>query len=298
MPTERMHADELMIDETLVRRLIVSQFPQWSDLEIRRVASTGTDNAMFRLGDDMVVRMPRIHWAVDGIGNEQAWLPHFVGRLSVSIPRLLGRGVPGEGYPWCWSVMSWLEGRNPVVGAIADPTRLVRSLADFILSLRHMPPAEGAIMRRQLPAFDEQVRRDIKALEGEIDTVAVTIIWEAALQAPRWTAPPVWLHGDLASGNLLLVDDRFAAVIDFSGIGVGDPCDDLQMAWNLLPADVRPLLRQMVGADDATWTRARARALAQALVQLPYYWDTNPPLAESARHVISEILTEHAAVLC
>jgi len=298
MPIERMHADELMIDETLAQRLIASQFPQWSGLEIRRVASTGTDNAMFRLGDNMVVRMPRIHWAVDGIANEQAWLPHFAGRLSVPIPALLGKGVPGEGYPWHWSVMNWLDGHNPVVGAIADPAGLVQSLADFILSLRRMPPAEGASMRRQLPAFDEQVRRDIKALEGEIDTAAVTSIWEAALKVPYWTEPSVWLHGDLASGNLLLVDNRLAAVIDFSGIGIGDSCDDLQMAWNLLQADMRPVLRDAVGADEATWIRARARSLAQALVQLPYYRDTNPSLAESARHVIGEILAEHAAGLC
>jgi aminoglycoside phosphotransferase (APT) family kinase protein len=291
----RMHADEIMIDPPLVQRLLADQFPEWADLPIRRIASYGTDNAMFRLGDSLVVRMPRIHWAVDSIANEQTWLPHFAGRLPVVIPTVIGRGEPGEDYPWHWTVQTWIEGENPVIGQLADPEGLAEELGRFITSLQGVPLAEGANERRRLPSFDQQVRRDIKALEGRIDTVAVTRIWEEALKLPAWSEPSVWLHGDLAPGNLLLVDARLVAVIDFSGIGIGDPCDDLQMAWNLLPAHARPVLRAAVGADEATWLRARARSLAQALVQLPYYWDTNPPLADNARHVIREIVAEHEA---
>ncbi len=278
---------------TLVKRLLLAQFPQWADLPIRRVASSGTDNALYRLGDEMVVRLPRIYWAVAGIEKEQRWLPRLAPYLPVAIPVPLGQGTPGEGYPWHWSVLRWLEGENPSVDHIPDPGLLARQLVDFITALRQIEATDGLPTGHTLAARDNQVRRDLAALRDMIDTDAVTTAWEAELKTPEWAGPPVWLHGDIAPGNMLLVDGRLSAIIDFSGVGVGDPSIDLQVAWNLLPASVRNDFRAALGVDEATWQRGRAQALAQALVQLPYYHITNPSLAANSRHVIKEVLADH-----
>jgi aminoglycoside phosphotransferase (APT) family kinase protein len=142
---------------------------------------------------------------------------------------------------------------------------------------------------------DEPTRTALAALEGTIDTKAATGAWEAALRAPAWTRPPVWVHGDLAPGNLLLQDGGLSGVIDFGCLGVGDPACDLIVAWNLLPAGVRDAFRAFVGADEATWARGRGWALSVALIQLPYYRDTNPSLVVNSRHVIREILADYKA---
>ena len=287
-----MHADEIETDAPLVRRLLAAQFRQWADLPIVRVRSSGTDNALYRLGDDLVVRLPRIHWAVAAVEREQRWLPWLAARLPVAIPAPLAMGVPAEGYPYHWSVYHWLEGTNPDVGRIPDPRRLALELADFIHGLRRLDTTNAPHAGQTLAMRDAGVRAAIAALRGMVDTDLITAVWDAALTLPEWDGAPVWIHGDLAPGNVLLIDGRLSAVIDFSGVGVGDPSDDLRIAWNLLPADVRGDFRAALGADDAMWARGRARALAQALVQLPYYKDTNPELAANARHVIGEVLTE------
>ncbi len=295
MPTKMMHADELGTDVLLVRRLLAGQFPRWEALAIRPVPSAGTDHALYRLGDDMVVRLPRIHRAEANVFHEHRWLPWLAPRLPVAIPVPLAMGTPAEGYPWHWSVYRWLDGENPVIDAIAEPHVLAMELAGFITALQRTDPTDGPPSDQSLATRDAQVRKDIDALRelGEIDAEAVTEVWDAVLQVPGWSNPPVWLHGDFAPGNVLLVDGRLSAVIDFSGVGVGDPAGDLRIAWNLLPASVRDDFHAALGLDDATWARGRGRALAQALVQLPYYHETNLELAAQARHVIREILADH-----
>lgn len=243
--------------------------------------------------DIMVVRLPHIHWAVESVDREHRWLPWLAPRLPVAIPAPLGMGSPAEGYPWHWSVYRWLDGENPTVDCIADPRRLALELAEFLAVLQRIDPADGPPTGRPLAMLDAQVRSAIEALRGMVDTDAVTMAWDAALEVPDWAGPPVWLHGDLAPGNLLLVGERLSAVVDFSGVGLGDPSGDLRIAWNLLPGSVRTIFRDALQVDDATWARGRGRALAQALFQLPYYCDTNPGLAANARHVIREILTDH-----
>ena len=286
----RMHADELDITVDQVRQLLHDQLPQWAGLAVRRVASSGTDNAMFRLGDDMVVRMPRIHWASGSVDHEARWLPLV--DLPVTIPRLLAVGAPGRGYPWTWSVLTWVAGANPVLGGLPDPTGFAIDVAALIRAVRALDLDGGPPKAGPLAARDPQVRADIAALADDIDVARVTAIWDDALATAEWTGERTWVHGDIAPGNLLLVDDRLAGLIDFAGLGVGDPTLDLGVAWNLLPPDARAVFRDELEVSDADWSRARARALAQALVQLPYYRDTNPVLAASARHVIREILAE------
>jgi aminoglycoside phosphotransferase (APT) family kinase protein len=291
-----MHADEVSTDAGLVGRLLAAQFPQWAGLPIERVPSAGTDNALYRLGDDMVVRLPRIDWAVGGVENADEWLPRLARLLPVAVPVPLARGTPALGYPWPWSVYPWLEGENPTVDRLHHPELLASDLAQFIDALRRVALAGGPPAGRGVPLAerDEPTRVAIAALRGMVDTDAVTDAWEAALRTPAWSGRSVWVHGDLAPGNLLLRDGRLAAVIDFGGVGVGDPACDLMPAWNLLPLHTRGGFRTTLGVDDATWDRGRGWALTVALLQLPYYKDTNPTLAASSRHVIREVLAEQS----
>jgi aminoglycoside phosphotransferase (APT) family kinase protein len=289
-----MHEGELQTDEALVRRLLADQFPQWSGLPLERVASSGTDNALYRLGRDLVVRLPRIEWAAGGLDKEFEWLPQLAPLLTVGISVPLVKGRPAAGYPWEWSVWPWLEGDNPAVGGIPDPEALAQELAAFVTALHAVDPDGGPPASRGVPLAqrDSDTRKAIAELEGMIDTKAVTAAWEASLKTRAWAGAPVWIHGDISPGNLLLRDGRLAAVIDFAGIGVGDPACDLIVAWNLLPPEARDVFRTELRIDDATWDRGRGWALSVALIQLPYYKVTNPALAANARHVIREVLAE------
>jgi aminoglycoside phosphotransferase (APT) family kinase protein len=287
-----MHVDEVSTDVALARRLVAAQFPDWAQLPIEPVRSAGTDNALYRLGDDMVVRLPRIHWAVAGEDRQREWLPRLAPLLSVDAPVLLGVGEPAEGYPWSWSVYRWLDGVNPGVGDIADPA-LPSDLARLVLSF-HRIDLSGPASARGMPleTRDEETRAALAELEGKIDTGPPTAAWQAALCVPAWSGRPVWIHGDLLPGNLLVRDGRLKGVIDFDCAGVGDPACDLIVAWGVLPADARADFRDEVGVDDDMWARGRGWALSIALIALPYYMDTNTAFADVARHLIAEVLAE------
>lgn len=290
----KMHADEFHIDESLVHRLLSRQFPHWAHLSLKPVPSAGTDNALYRLGNEMVVRLPRIQWAIDAVEKECEWLPKLAPFLPLSIPTPLGKGTPTEDYPWPWSVYRWLEGNNPIIGHIPDPVLLTNDLVKFIQALHKINLPNGPISNRGAPLEkqDLETRKALKLLEGMMDVSTVTAIWEKALQTPKWSKPPVWVHGDLSPGNLLLQNGKLSAVIDFGIVGIGDPACDLIIAWNLLPTNMRNIFRKGLAVDDATWERGRGWALSNALIALPYYKDTNPVLANNARHVIKELLLE------
>jgi aminoglycoside phosphotransferase (APT) family kinase protein len=288
-----MHAHELHTDVALVRRLLESQFPEWAALPVERISTSGTVNALYRLGDGMVVRLPRTDWGIGAVDRELRWLPRLAPLLPVEIPVPLARGAPAEGYPWKWGIYPWLEGESPAAGEDA----LARDLARFVAALHGIefaggPPAgRGAAL---LVSWDESTRAALAALEGTIDTDAATAVWDAALRIPGWSAPPVWTHGDLMPANLLVRDGRLTGVIDWGGFGVGDPAVDLMPAWNLLGAAGRDVFRGELRVDDATWARGRGWALCTGLVALPYYEETNPELAENARYRIGEVLADTA----
>ncbi|MEU1319744.1 aminoglycoside phosphotransferase family protein [Streptomyces tibetensis] len=290
----RMHEDELDIDVSLVGRLIAGQFPRWAGLPLRRLESSGTENAMFRLGADKVVRLPRHPRAVEAIAHEWRWLPRLGPALPVGAPEALGRGEPGDRFPWPWSVYGWLDGRNPVPGALEEPALLAEDLAAYVTALRRVEASDGPPGYRGVPLAtrDSFMREALAQLAGRIDTAVVTKVWEEALSAPEHTGPPVWAHGDLMAGNLLVTGGRLSAVIDYGTVGVGDPAVDLIGAWCLLPAAARGVFRESVGASEAEWARARGWALSIAVIALPYYWDTNPPVAANSRYVIAEIAAE------
>lgn len=298
----RMHKDEVHTDEKLVRRLLAAQFPQWKDYPIRYVHSSGTDNALYRLGDDMVVRLPRIHWAVGQVEKEHKWMPRLAPHLPLAIPVPLEIGEPDEGYPWRWSIYRWLEGENVSHENIASPGQTAITLAQFLIALQRVDTRDVPISAKEgsrgepLATRDDETRESIKALHGMIDTKAVTKVWESALQSPQWDREPVWFHGDMLPGNLLFKNGQLSAVIDFGGSSVGDPACDLMIAWSLFSAESRNVFRTVLEIDNATWTRGRGHALSQALIFIPYYLNTNPPGVRNAWHAIDEVLADY--LLC
>ncbi|MFB6890343.1 aminoglycoside phosphotransferase family protein [Kitasatospora sp. NPDC056327] len=294
---ERLQDDEPVIDTGLVRRLIAVQFPHWKGLPLAPAGPPATDNAIFRLGPELAVRLPRAAWAAGNLAREQYWLPRLARHLPVPVPAPVGRGRPTVGYPWEWSVLRWLDGTNPVLGSLGNPVQLAHDLGGFVAALRAVPPgpdAPAASRGGTLAGRDAATRAAVGRLRGVIDTGTATALWDKALRLPDYAGPAVWVHGDLSPGNLLIHGQRLSAVLDFGLLGTGDPAVDLIAAWNLLPATARPAFRAALAVDDATWERGRAWALSLALVQLPYYRTTNPPVAANARHVVREILTDRS----
>ena len=225
----KMHEHEVATSVELVRRLLADQFPEWAGLPLAPVPSAGTDNALYRLGSDMVVRLPRIDWASGQALKEREWLPKLAPVLPLAVPMQLALGKPGHGYPWPWSVYRWLEGESAALERLADPAEAARSLAHFLMALQQIDPTGGPHSREHglrgspLHLRDAASRTALAAMPGLIDVDAALRVWEAALAAPEWDRPPVWFHGDLLSGNVLVERGRVSAVIDFSGLGIGDP---------------------------------------------------------------------------
>lgn len=294
-----MHSNEIETAVSLVRKLLADQFPQWAERPLTPVPSSGTDNALYRLGNNMVVRLPRIGWAVGQVAKEQRWLPKLAPHLPLAIPVPLAKGVPGEGYPWHWSVYRWLEGENATLDRLADPQETAVTLANFITTLQQIDSTDGPLPGEHnsgrgvpLAERDAATRQAIATLDRMIDTKAATAVWDAALELPTWFGAPVWLHGDLQSGNLLAVDGELTAVIDFGCLGVGDPACDLMVAWNLFSGEAREAFRAALAVDEATWARGRAWALSVGLIALPYYRKTNPVLANISRTAIEQVLAD------
>lgn len=300
MATGRMHADELEIDIPLVRRLLADQFPELAGLPLEPVASPGTDNAIYRLGGDLAVRLPRIRWAAGQPALDERRLPGLAPLLPLPIPVPLATGAPGEGYPWHWSVVPWLEGETAYAEPIVDLARAATDLAAFVAALHRLDPADGPqpgtstfARGEPLARRDKGTRAAIASLGAAVDFEAVTAAWEAALGAPVWEGAPVWLHGDLDARNVLVQDDRLSGVIDFGCLSIGDPACDVAVVWKMLSAGTRDIFRTALAIDDATWARSRGWALSQALIALPYYtMETNPVLVVEARKWIAEVLAE------
>lgn len=296
----KMHTDEVATDAAIVRRLLAEQFPHWAELPLRPVPSAGTDNAIYRLGDEMSVRLPRIHWAVGQVAKEREWLPKLAPHLPLMLPVQLAVGAPAEGYPYQWAVYEWLPGQNAQLGQLADPEQAARDLADFIRALQRIDTsggphaAEHNLRGVPLHTRDAATRQALAELHGMFDAAQSIAVWEQALRAPEWDRAPVWFHGDLLPGNLLFQEGRLHAVIDWSGLGVGDPAPDLMSAWHLFSGQSRAAFRHALGVDDATWARGRGHALSQAVIFIPYYLATNPVGVAQARRAVEQILAEAA----
>jgi aminoglycoside phosphotransferase (APT) family kinase protein len=279
--------------------LLAAQFPLWAALPIKPVHPAGTDNSIYRVGSDMAVRLPRIHSATAQLEKEHLWLPTLAPLLPLAIPIPLATGMPAEGYPWQWSVYRWLEGEPATMDRIADPRKAATELAQFIAAMQQIDPRDGpppgehnSFRGVPLARRDLSTRDAIAALRDTIDADAATSAWEAALRAPAWQGPALWLHGDLLSANLLAQHGRLSAVIDFGCLGVGDPACDMMVAWTYFSAETRDVFRAALRVDDATWERGRGWALSFGLIALPYYRSTNPVLSGIARYAIDEVLAD------
>ena len=305
-PAGRMHADELDTDVSLVGRLVAAQFPQWAGLSIEPVPSAGTDNTLYRLGDDMVVRLPRRERDSGTLQKEREWLPRLAPLLPLAVPVPLAEGMPAEGYPFAWSVYEWLEGETATSERITDLGQAATDLAQFIAALQQVDPTDGPspgehnVFRGEpLGKRAESTRTAIASLHRAIDVAAVTAAWDEALRSPDWRRAPVWIHGDLDARNLLVERGRLSAVIDFGCLGVGDPACDVMVAWKVLSADTRDIFRVELSVDEATWTRGRGWALSQALMALSYYTlETNAVLVREAQRWMAEVLADHALTSC
>jgi aminoglycoside phosphotransferase (APT) family kinase protein len=290
-----MHADEFPIDAELVRRLVSDQLPEWADLPMRRVASAGTDNAMVRIGDGLVARLPRIEGAVAGIEKEQRVLPQLAGRLPFAIPRIQGIGRPDGSFPWTWTVLEWIEGESLDRGAKIDEQALAQDLATFVEALHGFEPPvvlEPGIGRGEpLANRDTATRATINELGGDLDVGQAIAIWDAALSVPSDPVPRL-VHGDVMPGNLVIRDGRLHAVIDFGTVAVGDPAVDLMPAWNLFGPEGRRIFRVALDVDDGAWIKGKGWALSQAVIALPYYRETNPILAGIAKRTIAAVLAD------
>lgn len=286
----------MIIDGTIVRRLIANQFPQWADLPVTKVRSNGTDNAIYRLGNDMVVRLPRRVGAAETVDTEIQWLPRLAPLLPLAIPVPLGRGVPDQGFPYTWSVCRWLDGENLVDRPDVDLRDTAVRLGRFVAALNRIETTGGPPSFRGGPVstLENRVRTEIRALgaDGSVDADLASAVWKSALTAPVWEGHPRWVHADLYPVNLLARGGRLAAVIDFGGLGVGDPAIDMLPAWALLTTQARDLFRAEVNVDDATWARGRGWALGLGVGAVHFYRTTNPVLAAIGRHSIAEVIAD------
>ena len=288
------------ITADLVGRLVASQFPEWADLPVRPVDVDGWDNASFRLGDTMSVRLPRSQDYVEGTIKEQRWLPELARQLPLPVPVLLGKGSPGCGFPRPWSVYEWIEGDPVRCDMVADMSQFASDLADFLAALYRIDPSGGPgpgqhnwFRGGPLTVYDGATRQALAALEGHIDTDLAAEVWRAALAA-SWDGHPVWFHGDAQPGNLLLSQGRLSAVLDFGTCGVGDPSCDTTIAWTFMSGESAGIFKDRLPVDSATWVRGRGWAIWKAMIVLAGALESGDrEEAEDTARVIDEILADH-----
>lgn len=294
-----MKKEHVVIDASLVRRLIASQFPKWKELPIDPVATSGWDNRTFHLGKDMSVRLPSAAEYELQVEKERQWLSILAPALPVPIPMLLAMGNPEYGYPWKWSIYRWLEGAAAASGRIVNLSEFAIDLANFLKALHRIdaidgpPPGLHSFYRGgSLSVYDNKTRRSITALKDKIDAPMATKVWEAALST-SWENPAVWVHGDISAGNILVHDGKLSAIIDFGQLAVGDPACDLAINWTLFHGESREAFQKALLLDKGTWARARGWTLWKALVVAAGI--TNPNNSESKQcwRIIADVIADH-----
>ena len=293
----KMHDEEVDIDAGVVRRLVAAQFPRLAGLEVREVPSTGTVNAIYRLGDQLYARLPRLPRYVRSLEREWRWLPVLAPGLTLRVPEPVALGQPTDEYPFTWVIYRWIDGQPYADQLIDDERQAAADLARFVAELRQITPAADAPAggRRPLAHLDAGTRTSIAASAGAIDIPAALAAWESALQAPVWDGQPVWIHADLLRPNLLAAGGRIRAVIDFGSVGVGDPAADVIPAWAVFGPAGRAAFRDALGIDNGTWHRARGIALHQAAALIPYYSVSNPAFAALGQRTVEQVIADFRA---
>lgn len=302
MREEKLRAGKFNVDVPLVQRLVGTQFPQWADLPIRAVDNDGWDNWTFHLGDRMKVRLPSAMGYSEQAEKEARWLPKLAPRLPLPVPVPVGIGQAAEGYPCSWSIYEWLEGEPTRREVVDDPVQFGWDLAKFLIALQRIdttggpPPGQHNFFRGAdvMSVYGDEARQSVDKLADVIDASAAHEVLDAAAAAVI-VEQPVWIHGDIAVGNLLVREGRLGAVIDFGGCAVGDPACDLVITWVFLEGAGRDAFRLSVPADEAMWARARGWALWKAALVLANNSVVNPN-ENSPRSVIEAVIAEHRAL--
>lgn len=287
--------DAQRIDAGLVRELLAEQFPHWAGLPVRAVTAGGNDHRMFRLGDELSVRLPSAPGYVPQVEKEQTWLPQLAAAVPLPIPHVHGRGRPSPRFAAPWSVYGWMPGTPAAQASIDDLERFAADLAAFLVALRTADPAGGpgpgthsAHRGGPVGHWDQEVRDMLDRVSGR-ERVLAEGIWRDAVAADAEAGPARWLHGDVAAANLLVRDGRLAAVVDFGCAAVGDPACDTVPVWTFLSGSAAAVFRRDLALDDATWARGRGWALWKGLIMLT---NTAPGQAEFARRVLSNLFAE------
>ena len=291
--------NKIRIDEKLARHLVATQFPQWKNLSIQSVEDQGWDNRTFRLGDQMLVRLPSAERYAQQVEKEHCWLPRLALLLPLQIPKPLAMGDPTDEYPLRWSVYQWLEGEPAATAPIENLSDVAKILAEFLLALQRIDPTDGPPAGPQsfyrggtLVNYDTQLRRALHSLKDKIDVDVATEIWEEAVAA-AWQQSPVWVHGDVSPTNLLVHQKKLSAVIDFGQLAVGDPACDLTIAWTFFKGESREIFRSIFPFDAATWTRARAWTLWKFLITAADLTSWNALGALRTWEIIEDVLADH-----
>jgi aminoglycoside phosphotransferase (APT) family kinase protein len=294
-----MHPDQVDVDASAVVRLVEDQFPQWRGLPVERVTSHGTVNALFRVGTDLVARFPlRPHEddVLEELAAEQAHARFMAPHLPLPVPEPVAMGRASAAYPGPWSVFRWIPGEPAGPHGVHDWETLAVDLADVVRAFRSVPTGGrrwgGRGRGGPLQAHDEGVCRALADSAHLVDVSALAALWGDCLAAHPHAGPDVWIHTDLMPGNLLVDGGRLRAVIDLGPGAVGDPAVGLMPAWNLLPSPARATFREALGVADAMWRRGRGWAIVQAAIALPYYIETNPVMAATARHTLDALVAE------
>lgn len=288
----RMHDDEVDLDELLVRELLSSQMPQLAERPLTKVEPWGTDHAIWRLGDDLVVRLPRIGWAAGQADFEAEWLPRLAPHLPVAVPEPIAIGEPDRGYPYRWAVHRWIPGTGAAIDRFDDPISFAVDVAEVVRCLHTVPNAgapPATNRARPLAKYDTATRRAIGHARGLIDADAAMAVWEDALAAPPHDGPAVWVQGDL-EGNCLVSHGRLCGIVDWGSACVGDPAVDMQVVWSPLFTDEsRSAFLDTLEVDNATIRRSRGAAINQACMALPYYLKSYPLIVERSWHKLATL---------
>lgn len=288
----------IKIDTTLVTNLMKEQFPEWAHLEIKPVKVSGHDNRTFHLGNDMSVRLPSAPGYVPQVEKEQKWLPVLAQKLSLPISTPIAKGKPNDDYPFPWSINKWIEGETVTKDNVKDLNRFAKDLGEFLMELQSIDSSEGPLAGAHncyrgapLSVYDHETRDVIEKNKATFDEEILTRLWDLALDS-KWEQHPVWLHGDIAVGNILVQNGKLCAIIDFGILGVGDPSCDAAIAWTFLDNDSRYVFKDVLRMDEGTWNRARGWALWKALITYEEYKNSDTIKSKEAYNIILTIVED------